>query len=77
MGRCYSLMSRASTSSSVTNHAIPPAHEVAVANDIDEIEVERARQQRCTGTERDGSELHPDLIEKPRIGELAGQHRRR
>ena len=54
-------------------HAGMRANEVAGANDIDELELQRARKQRLTGPKHDRRELHPHFIEQPSIRELSGK----
>ena len=48
------------------------AGEVAVAYDVDQVELEGPGEERVSGAQHHRSELYPDLIEQPGIGELPG-----
>jgi hypothetical protein len=49
------------------------AGEVDVSSQLLQAQLDPARQQRRTTTQCDRRNLHDDLVEQPRVGELTGQ----
>src|SRR6266508_3562480 len=49
------------------------AGEVAVPSQLVQTQLDPARQQRRTPTQRDRRDRHDDLVQQPRVGELTGQ----